>query len=86
MATKKKVVSKKKTAKKVKRVRYYGIVKPKKGAKVAWLSMENKNGWSLGFAMNDRTIWLRNVRFQSREEVERAMEGGKLVFVEKKAE
>lgn len=59
-------------AQKVKRVRYYGILKIKKGQKLAWVSKENKHGWSLGLAVEKRTVWLRNVRFASLEEVERA--------------
>lgn len=81
MASKKKVATKKKAVKKVKRIRFYGLVKPKKGAKFAWISVQNKNGWSLGFATNDRTIWLRNVRFTSIEEVQRVVGVEKIVFV-----
>lgn len=61
--------------------RFYGRTTIKAGQKVAWLSVQNKFGWSLGFALENRTIWLRNLRFTSRKEVEKAMEKGKLVFV-----
>lgn len=82
MAKKKKVAKKAtKKAKKVKRIRFYGMVKPKKGAKFAWISEQNKNGWSLGFATNERTIWLRNVRFVSKDEVSRVVDGASIVFV-----
>jgi hypothetical protein len=81
--TKSKKTAKKavKKANKVKRIRFYGLVKPKKGAKFAWISVQNKNGWSLGFATNDRTIWLRNLRFTSIEEVQRVVGVEKIVFV-----
>lgn len=86
MANKKKAtkkVAKKavKKAKKVKRIRFYGMVKPKTGAKFAWMSQENKNGWSLGFATNERTIWLRNLRFTSQKEVQRVVDGASIVFI-----
>lgn len=68
--------------------RYYGLEVLKEGTKFAWLSMQNKNGWSLGLALNKRTIWLRNIRFATRKEVERALEGSKrsVVFVPVKGE
>lgn len=81
MAKKKAV---KKTAKKVKRVRYYGMVSIRKGAKIVWLSHENKNGWSLGLSVKGRpAIWLRNVRFSSPEEVSRAVGDTTVVFTHK---
>lgn len=46
------------------------------GAKVAWVSLQNKNGWSLGLTFSgagDRTLWLRNLRFKNEREVERAV-------------
>jgi uncharacterized protein YgiM (DUF1202 family) len=61
--------------------RYYGMVRIREGEKMVWLSQQNKHGWSLGLAMNKRTIWLRNVRFQSRKDVTKAIERGKLVFI-----
>lgn len=63
--------------------RYYGVVKVKDGAKFAWLSAENKFGWSLGFALNNRTVWLRNVRFSSSKEVTRALRAS-VVFIKLK--
>lgn len=66
------------------RTRYYGTVKLKAGSKYAWLSQQNKNGWSLGLALNNRTVWLRNIRFATRKEVEKAMERSKLVFIQLK--
>lgn len=74
-----------KGAKAKKRVRHYGMVKIPKGAKICWLSVQNKNGWSLGLALNSRTIWLRNVRFSSKDEVSRATDAQKVVFVGKKS-
>ena len=73
-----------KKSKTPKRKRYYGIAKIKSGAKFAWLSIQNKNGWSLGFALNDHTAWVKNVRFATRQEVERALGKSKVVFVELK--
>ena len=73
-----------KKAKAKKRVRYYGMVKVPKGAKICWLSVQNKNGWSLGLALGKRTIWLRNVRISSKEEVSRVTDAQKVVFVGKK--
>ena len=82
--TKKKTVKKvvKKTTKKAKR--FYGIVKPRIGAKVKWVSRENKNGWSLGLVVAGHVVWLRNVRFSSMGEVKRAITGdAKIVFTQK---
>ena len=64
------------TKKAVKRVRFYGLVKPKSGQKMSWLSQQNKHGWSLGLALGKRTIWLRNVRFASVGDVEKALKAG----------
>ena len=76
---------KKKKQKKVPgRKRYFGITKIRSRAKFCWLSHENKHGWSLGFALEDRTVWLRNLRFASKSEVYRAIDGQKVVFVELK--
>ncbi len=80
-----KIMAKKKTAKtkrpKVKR--YYGVTKVSEGAKNCWVSAENKFGWSLGFDLGGRVVWLRNVRFTSSKEVKRALKSS-IVFVEKK--
>ena len=66
--------------------RYYGTVKIKEGQKLCWLSKENKNGWSLGLGLNQRTVWLTGLRFKSRKEVERILESDSIpvVFVELK--
>lgn len=69
--------------KKGKRIRRYGMTKVRKGQKTAWVSRENKNGWSLGLAFEKYTVWLRNVRFPSSDDVSRAVGKG-VVFVEKK--
>lgn len=71
----------KKGKKKGKGTHFYGMTKLAKGAKTAWLSQENVHGWSLGLALADRTIWLRNLRFASRAEVEKALEKNKVVFM-----
>lgn len=77
--------SKKKVAKPKapKRIREYGMVKVKKGQKLAWISKENKNGWSLGLAVGENTLWLRNLRFASVEEVERTTKGLSVAFIHK---
>ena len=62
--------------------RYYGLTKVRKNQKLAWVSKENKNGWSLGLALKGRTVWLRNVRFNSMEEVKRATSSN-VVFIHK---
>ena len=74
MGTTKKLSFKKKTK------RYYGLDKVRKGAKLAWVSQQNRHGWSLGLAHGKRTIWLRNVRFRSEVEVKRALKSN-VVFV-----
>lgn len=78
-------MSKKKTSKKIhksKRTqRYYGLQVLREGGKTAWLSSQNRHGWALGLALNNRTVWLRNIRFQSRKDVEAAMSKGKIVFI-----
>lgn len=66
--------------------RHYGMVKMFKGQKFAWISKQDKNGWSLGLALGDFTIWLKNLRFATQKEVERALDGKStsVVFVEVK--
>lgn len=62
--------------------RFYGMTQLKAGTKSAWISVQNKNGWSLGFALGTHTIWLRNLRFTTRKDVENAFKGkGAVVFV-----
>jgi hypothetical protein len=65
------------------RNKFYGIVKIPTGVKLAWLSVQNKHGWSLGLALENRTVWLRNVRFSSIKEVKAALKSG-IVFVDLK--
>lgn len=67
---------------KPKRKMVYGVQKIKTGAKVCWLSHENKFGWSLGLVLGKRTVWLRNLRFKTVEEVERVTKSN-VVFVHK---
>jgi len=75
-------VAKKRKAKAQKR--YYGLTKLKKGQKYCWLSLENKHGWALGLALDNRTVWLRNIRFASRQEVEAVLGKSKVVFIKLK--
>jgi len=83
MATKKKTRAELKAERREKR--HYGMTIINKGEKLAWLSIQNKYGWSLGLAMNKYTSWLRNIRFASKVDVERMVGGGgKIVFVELK--
>lgn len=64
--------------------RYYGMTKLRKGCKIQYESRENKHGWSLGLVLKDRpVVWLRNIRFASKEEVERAVGGMNVKFVPK---
>jgi uncharacterized protein YgiM (DUF1202 family) len=79
MKTKKKATPKKATG----YVRYWGLTKVKVGQKLCWVSQQNKNGWSLGLGLGSHTVWLRNVRFASAKEVQRAL-GANVVFVELK--
>ena len=62
------------------RERYAGMQKVKEGVKVCWLSKENKHGWSLGLAINKRTVWLTNVRFADLKSVKAALKMN-IVFV-----
>lgn len=64
--------------------RYYGLTKIRKGAKFAWIAQENKHGWALGYALEKRTVWLRNLRFASKEEVLRVLDSKSVVFIAKK--
>lgn len=64
--------------------RYYGLEILKSGTKFAWISAQNKYGWSLGLALNKRTVWLRNIRFADRKDVEKALGKSSVVFVELK--
>lgn len=60
--------------------KWYGVKKLRKGEKVCWMAQEYKNGWALGLALGTRTLWLRNLRIPSRQEVERVMESS-VVFI-----
>jgi len=60
------------------------MIKIKKGQKIAWVSKQDKNGWSLGLAINKTTFWLKNIRFTAREDVVRATCGISVVFIELK--
>lgn len=68
----------------IKKKRYFGLTKVKPNEKYCWISVENKNGWSLGFALGSRTIWLTNLRFESIADVKRIVKSS-IVFVHLKA-
>lgn len=53
--------------------RWYGRQTVLEATKLAWVSRQDKFGWSLGLALSNRTIWLRNLRFKTEAEVKRAM-------------
>lgn len=80
MNEKTKFKAKKGAVKKVAPKRYFGTTKVKTGAKVALVSSQNKNGWSLGIALGKRNVWLTGVRFASVEEVQRAVKSD-IVFL-----
>lgn len=62
--------------------RYYGMTVLEGGTnKYAFLSVQNKHGWSLGLALNNRTVWLRNIRFKTRKDVEAVAGRGRVVFI-----
>lgn len=61
--------------------RYYGLQVLASSNKYAWVSMQNRHGWSLGLALNNRTVWLRNIRFKTKKDVEHAMRRYKVTFV-----
>lgn len=74
--------SKTKGAKKVeKKQRYFGVTKVKTGGKVAFISKQDKNGWSLGLVLGKRNVWFTHVRFASPAEVERALKST-VAFIE----
>jgi uncharacterized protein YgiM (DUF1202 family) len=58
----------------IKKKRYFGITKIRRGQKMCWLSKQDKNGWSLGIALPSRTIWITGVRFKTIEEVKAALD------------
>jgi hypothetical protein len=62
----------------------YGMIRITGKEKLVWLSVQNKNGWSLGLAMNGFNVWLRNTRFVTRKEVESVFDKRKVVFIELK--
>jgi len=56
----------------------YGKVSIPDDAKLAWVSMENKHGWSLGLEFKGRVIWLRHVRFASLKGAQSVFKAGKV--------
>jgi hypothetical protein len=73
-----------KSSNKKSRKRFYGLVKIRQGEKVAWLSHQNKHGWSLGLATGSHTFWLKNVRIKTKKEVDRIVNRTGIVFVQLK--
>ena len=74
----------KKTSIQKRRERYFGIVKLRKGIKFAWLSKQDKNGWSLGLALEKRTVWLRGLRFATKKEIARVVDRTTIVYLQLK--
>jgi hypothetical protein len=70
----------KKIKKALKKKRYFGIVTLPKAIRFCWVSKQDKNGWSLGFALDERTVWVTGIRFETEKEVEKAMKSN-IVFV-----
>lgn len=68
--------------KKTKRVQA-GLVKVSLNKKAYWLSKEDRNGWSLGFSLGKKTVWLTGLRFRSEEHIESVLNLG-VIYVEKK--
>lgn len=56
--------------------RWYGRQTISEATKLAWVSRQDKFGWSLGLALSNRTVWLRNLRFKTEADVKRAMKAG----------
>lgn len=64
--------------------RYFGIVKLPAKLKVAWLSKQDKNGWSLGLALEKRTVWLKGLRFATKKEISCVVDSTKIVYLQLK--
>lgn len=73
-------MSKLHTKKQLNRRKRYGMNKVKTGVKLCWLSRQNLHGWSLGLALNGRTVWLTNTRLASISEIKRALKSA-VVYV-----
>lgn len=48
--------------------------------KFCWVSHESKNGWSLGFSVNEKDYFIPGLYLESKEDVKRAIKGN-IVFV-----
>lgn len=59
---------------------WYGRKALKVGQKVCWLSRQDKNGFALGLSFGERTLWLRNFRAKSEQEIERILDSNR-VFI-----
>ncbi len=60
--------------------KWYGMKKLKVGQKVCWLAKQDRNGYALGLAFSNRTLWLRHFRAASEAEVKRIVKSG-IVFI-----
>lgn len=60
--------------------RWYGMKKLKVGQKVCWMAKQDKNGYALGLAFGDRTLWLRHLRVSTEAEVKRIVKSS-TVFI-----
>lgn len=69
-------------SKKRSKKQYFGIVKLPSSTKFSWLSYESVNGYSLGLALNNRTVWVTGLRFKTDAEVSRALDS-KVIFIRK---
>lgn len=50
--------------------------------KVCWLSVQNKNGWSLGLCVgNKKTLWLTGLRLATEKDVNTLLAGKKVSAV-----
>lgn len=66
------------------RERYFGIVKIPARTKLAWLAKQDKNGWALGLALENRTVWLRGLRFSTKKEIDRVVNRTTIVHIQLK--
>lgn len=66
----------------IRKKRYYPQIRLSLANKKAcWLAKEDKNGYSFGLALGSRTLWLRNFRFKTQQDVVKAVKDCKVVFI-----
>lgn len=53
--------------------RWYGRQTIDEDTEYAWVTRQDKHGWSLGLALGKRTVWLRSIRFKTEKAVKQAM-------------